>query len=115
MNAATKYYVPQLRDDPLLFHSILQLSAHRSREIQPSYPVKMIPELAQKCIQLLQERVQDPIAGISDGSIGAVAILATIEVYRLVFQMLREGFLTVHSMREETLERCKCIFTDLSG
>jgi hypothetical protein len=33
-----------------------------------------------ECIRLLAERVQDPVLGISDQTISAVAILASIEV-----------------------------------
>jgi hypothetical protein len=81
MNAVSKYYVPQLWDDLLLFHSVLQLSAHRSHALQHQKHGDLLPELAQQCIRLLRKRVQDPVAGISDASIGAVAILAAIEVY----------------------------------
>ena len=64
-----------------MFHATLQLSAFdletRKGEENDNRP-KLI--LDKECIRLLRERVEDPVLGVSDQTMGSVLFLAIVEV-----------------------------------
>jgi hypothetical protein len=62
-----------------MFHATLQLSAIRLENRMSGIHVES-RRLMGECIRLLNNRVRDPLLNVSDQTIGAVAILATVEV-----------------------------------
>jgi hypothetical protein len=84
-NPTTKFLVPLVWSDKVLFHATLQLSSMRLRKaqsIQFDDHAKLLPG---ECIRLLRDRIESSgtTVGVSDGTISAVAALAGIEVIRL--------------------------------
>lgn len=81
VNPTTAYYVPLVWTDEVLFHAILELSASRMMHYSSTRSGIVAPyRIMGECIRLLAERVQDPVLGISDQTISAVATLASLEV-----------------------------------
>jgi hypothetical protein len=66
--------------DSVLFHVILQLSALDLESLKGQNDGTHSNLLKRECMRLLRHRVQDPVLGSSDQTIGAVTLLAAIEV-----------------------------------
>ena len=78
--AVVDLWWPVVRDDPVLFHVTLLLSCLSLESLQEQKNCLQSKQLLTECISLLSTRVQDPLLGVSDETIVAVANLATIEV-----------------------------------
>lgn len=71
---------PLVQTDNLLFHMMLLVSAF-DLEWQKGKPNTFHSEkYTKECIRLLRDRVEDPVNGASNQTIGAVATLASLEV-----------------------------------
>ena len=68
------------RTDNLLFHTMLLVSVFdlESRSEKPN--IFYLERYTEECMQLLRDRIQDPVYGASNQTIGAVATLATLAV-----------------------------------
>lgn len=68
-------------EDALLFHATLHLTAFDLQKLKGSTDeTKSKLLLNNECIRLLRKRVEDPILGISDQTMGSVLFLAVVEV-----------------------------------
>jgi hypothetical protein len=68
-------------DDPVLFHATLQLGALDLEILKSEDPNSMSKlMLSKECIRLLRQRVEDPVLGVSDKTIGSVLFLIIVEV-----------------------------------
>ncbi|KAI9717696.1 MAG: hypothetical protein M1828_007099 [Chrysothrix sp. TS-e1954] len=73
---------PFVRDDIVLFHVVLELSAlHPAAEASPpnSLTARRAKEVMAECLRLLKDRLEDPFLRASDQTIAAVANLLAIE------------------------------------
>jgi hypothetical protein len=68
--------------DSLLFHSNLQVSARSLERRQGLKWSKYSDIVARECVRLLRERVQDPVLGLSNHTLGAIARMMEVEVRR---------------------------------
>lgn len=76
---------PDVCLDPLLFNVVLLASALDIENLREQKKNSMrLASLNKECIGLLQERLYDPVQGLSDRSINAVMLLAVIEVSLLL-------------------------------
>jgi len=81
-NPTTKFLVPLVFSDTVLFHATLQLSSMRLRKTQSLRFDEHANLLPVECIRLLRDRIEksSTAIGVSDATISAVAALAGIEV-----------------------------------
>ncbi|KAK6441433.1 hypothetical protein LTR95_002336 [Oleoguttula sp. CCFEE 5521] len=70
---------PFVRDDELTFHVTLLLSSIDLEKLQTGSESIRTRELLDQCLQLLNQRVADPVAGVSDHTIVSIACLAAVE------------------------------------
>lgn len=75
---------PFVREDEVLFHVVLLLSRlDQQRLLQSSgegqYDGVHARQLLDQCLRLLNARVADPVKGVSDGTLVAIASLAAME------------------------------------
>ncbi|TVY52381.1 Sterol uptake control protein 2 [Lachnellula cervina] len=89
-NPTTKFYVPVVWRDRVLFHAALQLSAMRLQKSQAHSDIDS-RQISGECIRLLRDRIESSnnITQVSDETISAVATLAAIEHERGNMKMLR--------------------------
>ena len=71
---------PFVRTDDVLFHVTLLLSSLSLERLKGHSTTPHTKQLLAECIRLLSQRVEDPVLGISDQTVVAVANLAAIEV-----------------------------------
>ena len=104
---------PFVRTDSVLFHVILLLSALSLESLLYQKDGRYSRQLLGECVSLLSARTLDPVLGLSDQTIVAVANLATVEVIlpAYLYHVLKLLKSFEHSMREETCERFECIVT----
>jgi hypothetical protein len=69
---------PFVRGDEVLFNVILLLSGLDRDHLQ-SYNSIHTRQLLDQCLTLLNSRVQDPVAGVNDHTLVAIATLASME------------------------------------
>ena len=70
---------PFVRDDEVLFHVILLISSLDRQHLQLQHDDTQFPQLLGQCLSLLNARVQDPVAGVNDHTLVAIASLASME------------------------------------
>ncbi|KAK0120102.1 hypothetical protein ONS95_011512 [Cadophora gregata] len=90
-------------DDPAMFNATLQLSAFDLEVLQGSKETQSSKLLLNKeCISLLRQRVEDPVLGISDETIGSILVLTIVEFERGNLRMVKmhvEGLKRIVSIR----------------
>jgi hypothetical protein len=69
-----------VQTDNLLFHTILLVSAFDVESHSEKPNILVSANYMTECMQLLRTRVQDPVYGASNQTIGAVATLASLAV-----------------------------------
>lgn len=89
--ATNPYLVSLSVTDSLLFHSNLQVSA-RSLERRQGLKWSTSSDVVEReCVRLLRERVQDPVLGISNHTLGAIARMMEVEVSFCLSAYLQSG------------------------
>ena len=71
---------PFVQNDAVLFHIVLLLSVLNIEALTNRRESRASKVVLGECVRLLAERLADPVQGLSDQTIVAVANLATISV-----------------------------------
>lgn len=74
-----------VQTDNLLFHVMLLVSALDLEWHRENPNISYSERYTRECIRLLRDRVQDPVNGASNPTIGAVATLATLAVSHILY------------------------------
>ncbi|TVY84873.1 hypothetical protein LSUE1_G000681 [Lachnellula suecica] len=90
-NPTTTFLVPLIWSDTVLFHAALQLSSIRLKNRQSCNSDRDMKTLSGECIRLLRDRVESSGTElqVSDETISAVAMLATMEHEKGNLRMMR--------------------------
>ena len=70
---------PFVRSDEMLFNVVLLISGLDRENLQSHHNSIHTRQLLDRCLTLLGTRVQDPVAGVSDHTLVAIATLAAME------------------------------------